>query len=217
MRNTLRSRGGRKVKVTAEAGNPVGPTEVLWHVEFCLEGNPLSGVVPAKNQARSRATVVPPSLLNDSLPLLARFLHPMSPPFDARSSLVQRTLTVLTNTKPSVLAHCASRSLCTAKKSTAPSDRRRTSCRTCQGNRTVEISMLLIAASHTHLVHFDTYWCNARACCGFTSVLFTTRAWIWGSWRNTMGLRGFSRVRLLGECLDSFQYIHTTGGHLVAG
>ena len=129
--------------------------------------------------------------------------------------LIQRTLTVSTSAKSSVLAHGASWPLSTAKN---PQHRRiedGASCGTCRGNRPVENCMLLIVASHTRLVHFDTYWCNARACCGFTSVLFTTpttRVWIWGSWRNPMGLRGFSHVRLLGECLDSLQYIHTTGG-----
>ena len=181
----------------------------MWN--FVWRGNPLSGVAPAKNRARS-PTAVPPSLLTAS-PLLARCLRPL---FDARSCLIQRTLTVLTSAESSVLARGASWPLSTAKN---PQHRRiedGTSCGTCQGNRPVETPMLLIAASHTRLVHFDTYWCNARACYGFTSVLFTTRVWIWGSWRNATGLRGFSHVKLLGECLDSLQSIHATGGYLVA-
>ena len=36
------SQGGeRKVGAGAEAVNSVGPAEVLWHVEFCLEGEPI--------------------------------------------------------------------------------------------------------------------------------------------------------------------------------
>ena len=88
---------------------------------------------------------------------------------------------------------------------------------TCQGNQPYgeKFRALDRSKSYTRLVRFDTYWCHARACCGFTSVLFTTRVGSWKSQQNTMGLQRFSHVRLLGECLDSLQYIHTSGGHLV--
>jgi hypothetical protein len=189
----LRSRGERGA---VEAVNSVGPAVVLWHVEFCLGGNPLSGVVPAKNRASPPGSST--SLCSATAsPLLARFLRQKSPPFDARSSLVQRTLTVLMNTESSVLAHRASRSLCTAKNPQHHQIEDGSSCGTCQGNRTVKIPCSCRSKSYTHLVHFDTYWCSARACCGFTSVLFTTRVRICGSWHNAMGLRGFSHVRLL--------------------
>ena len=56
------SQGGEgKVKAVAEAVNSVGPAEVLWHVEFCLEGEPIERSCAC--QEPSTPTAVPLSLL----------------------------------------------------------------------------------------------------------------------------------------------------------
>ena len=122
-------------------------------------GEPIERSCARQEPIQSPLPLAGPPLFVPTTALLARFfkfLRRKSPPFDARSPLVQRTLTVLTSTKPPVLGHHASRSLCTAKNPQHHQVDGGSSCGTCQGNRTVKNSMLLIAASHTHVLFIST-------------------------------------------------------------
>ena len=179
-----------------EAVNSGGPAVVLWHVGFCLGGNPLSGVVLAKNRFRAPPSTGRSTSLRSDDSITRTLLQVLAPkvttvrcqiPFGPENAhrLDEHQATRPWAPRQSVLVH--------GKKSTAPSGRRRLILRNLSRQPYGEkFHALDRSKPYTRLVHFDTYWCNARACCGFASVLFTTHVWTWGSWRNTTGLRGLA-------------------------
>ena len=96
-------------------------TNKLWHVEFCLEGDPVERSCARQERsswhllAQSHLSLPPSSFQRQPRHLFARLFNFRTKNSDARFSFARRTLTILTGTKSSALGHYASRSLSTAK------------------------------------------------------------------------------------------------------
>ena len=136
-----------------EAVNSVGPAVVLWHVEFCLEGEPIE-----RSCARQEPSILPPPLFVQRQPAITRtaLAQKFTTVRWARSSLVQRTLTVLTNTnKSSVLAQPVV-GLRARQKIHSTIRSKRDILRNLSREPYGEKFHALVAASHTHVLFIST-------------------------------------------------------------
>ncbi|KAI9463004.1 hypothetical protein HD554DRAFT_1046955 [Boletus coccyginus] len=178
---------------------------------------PLSGVVLAKNGAAgtcspSRTFLFPLLRSNDSPAINLHGSSICAKRTATLDLLLSRERSPSRRVKSSALAHYASRSLCTAKIPQRRQTKGGSSCGICRRNRTVKNSMLLIAASHTHVLSCRHVLVPRSRRLRLHSVFIHHRVWRWRSRHNARGRRGFSHVKLLRECLDSLQNIHTTEG-----
>ena len=187
----------------------------MWHFVWRGPVERSNGVVLATVALACARSHFPPFVvLTAALPFIARrffSLHPKNG--DARSSSVQRTFTVLTGTKSSALAHRTSHCLYAERKTTAPTDQRRVVLQNLSTQPNGENSMLLIVASHTHVLSFRHLLVPRSRQLRLHSVLFTTRGWMWRSWHNTRELGGLSNY-CVSVLIHSNTFIRR-GGHLV--